>query len=195
MGPAREAMPDQIVDMLEERTKGKINRKNLFFYQKVFNAYSSLVRKRRCFYYQSYSLVRKTGGYACIDEIFDFKKMDYELEMYAKHSSRNRLFAFFYLLKGIVKVSANAVVKPMGLKLLFEIFKTTVCYALPGGNYNKNSRMLNIIFTTACDPFKMDKTAGKYCHRGIFYKQNGEVQSFNFRFDYNLTFQVTVGKK
>ena len=188
-------VPDQIVDLLEERTEGKINRKNLFFYQKVFNAYSSFIKKRRCFYYQSYSLVRKPGGYTCIDEIFEFKKMDYELEMYAKHLNRNRFLAFLYLLKGFVKVSVYAVFKPMGLGLLFEIFKTAFYYALPGGNYNKNSRLLNIIFTTACDPYKMDKTAGKYCHRGIFYKQNGEIRRFDFRFDYNFAFQEAVEEK
>ncbi|MFH2145767.1 MAG: radical SAM protein [Candidatus Omnitrophota bacterium] len=178
--------PDQIVDMVIEQTEGKIKRENLLYYQKAFNAYSSLIKKRRCFYYQSYILVRSKNGYQTIDEILDFKKMDYELKKYAKYIKSNKLLANLYLIKGFLKICLYAILRPKGLRLLFDVFGVVFSYALPSGDYNQSDRLLNLIFTTACDPFKMDSDVGKYCHRGIFYVKEQKVNRVDFRFNYNI---------
>jgi uncharacterized radical SAM superfamily Fe-S cluster-containing enzyme len=182
----RYIMPDQIVDLVERHSLGRIRRDKMFYYQKAFNAYSSLIRKRRCFYYQSFVLFRKGKECIPINEILDFSKIDHELELYAKYSGSNRLLATFYLFKGWVKIAFSALSRPEGMELIKEAARVIFLYALPKGNYNRSSRLLNIIFTTACDPYKMDKDVSFYCHRGIFYRKEGKINKESFRYDYNF---------
>jgi len=185
-------MPDQIVDLVELHSRGRIKREKMFFYQKAFNAYSAFIRKRRCFYYQSFILFRKGEGYIPIDEILDFSLVDRELELYAKYAKSNKFLAVFYLFKCGVKVAFSLLRKPDGLALIKEAIWIIFLYALPKGNYNRSRRLINIIFTTACDPYKMDKDASFYCHRGIFYRKEGKVNTESFRYNYN--FNIVKGK-
>ena len=132
----------------------------------------SLLKRRTCFYIQYFWVFRTKNGYKPLDEIINFKKIEKILKEYFKKIKQNRFFlAKFYLVFNFLFLFLNV----NSLRVLKELFDMVSSHAFNRGEYaQKSDNFLQIIFSTACDPFKADLKIAKNCHVGIIYKNKGE---------------------
>lgn len=160
-------MPDELIDMLEEQTHGKINRRGMFLFQKLFYAYLSFLSRRSCFYIQFFWVARAQNSYFSIDEILDLNSIEKNLDIYKKIFIKNKFSARIYFFLIIFKLIFTVKIK----RFLKDIFFIAISYALGVEEYSKKSKIfLQIIFSTGCDVHKIDLKIIKNCLNGIIYK-------------------------
>ena len=138
----RYIMPDELLKYLEAHSQGRISRQNVLLFQKLFYAYAGLFKKRKCFYYYHFLVVRTRRGYRTIDEFIDLQKIGSGLDAIKRKKRRPGYFSFFLMLVSAVRIKK---IVPLfsAIPLLFK-----------GGFPDKPSRFLTITFATICDPYK-----------------------------------------
>jgi hypothetical protein len=191
--PGNSTMPDELIDVLEQQTKGKISRDNIRLFQKLFYAYMSFLKKRTCFYVQYFWIFRKGDDYFPIDELIDLKAMEKILDRYETLLRKSGVLARIYLFLFIPKYILNY----KSLELITELLCMVFSHALKWGEYNNmSSRFIQLIFSTACDPHKADFNITKRCHVGIIYKDaSGRIRKFDENGAYLLKNEMNNGIK
>lgn len=164
-------MPDELIDIVELHTKGKISRKNVYFFQKLYYALLSALKIRRCYNFQQLALFRdKSRGYISFDELFRLDRLEKNLDKYRKFLNRGNKLAVLYLfyILGINMFGKNAMAKlrciPLGMLFLGNILNARI-----------PSRILLLSFGTVCDFYKFDAQISKYCGQGVCLEDKGDI--------------------
>ncbi|MCG2712351.1 MAG: radical SAM protein [Candidatus Omnitrophica bacterium] len=169
-------MPDDIIKRIGDYTQGRINRDKIKVYQKLLYIYMSILKRRTCFYIQYFWVYRRDEGeYLTLDEIIDFGKLDNVLDGYLRLAPKTgKMFAIAYL----VFKSPVLLFALKQRRICFEMFRMAFAHSFNKAEYaKKSSKFLQLIFTTACDPYKSDINIAKRCHVGMIYKNDqGELK-------------------
>ncbi len=148
-------MPSQLLKNIEEYSQGKISRRAIYLFQKVFFAYCSAFKKRKCFYYYHYLVLRGVNGYTGVDEILDLERACRTLDHLKEKSLRINWVRFLVMLIGSLRAK--------GLLL----FPSILAMFFRGGFPRKPGRLLVLTFATICDPYKYDAQIAVNCGQGI----------------------------
>jgi len=164
-------MPDELIDIVDLYTKGKISRKNVYFFQKLYYALLSALKIRRCYNFQQLALFRdKCRGYISFDELFRLDGLEKNLDKYREFLNKGNKLAVLYLfyILGINMFGKNAMAKlrciPLGVFFPGNILNTKI-----------PSRILLLSFGTVCDFYKFDSQISKYCGQGVCLEDKGDI--------------------
>lgn len=165
-------MPDELIDLVERQSKGKINRKSIFLFQKLYYALLSIFKIRRCYNFQHIALIRSSNnGYIVFDTIFKLRYFEKYLDKYKILVKKSRVLAAAYLLSGLFFnfISDNLLTKlrcvPMNILIPGQIRNPKI----PG-------KTLLISFGTVCDFYKYDSGIAKYCGQGFCVRDRDKVE-------------------
>ncbi|OGW75952.1 MAG: hypothetical protein A2Z72_04610 [Omnitrophica bacterium RBG_13_46_9] len=162
-------MPDELIDILEKDTHGKISRQNVFNFQKLYFALLAAFSIRKCFYIQHFMVARNKNDYTPIDEILDLEGIQTKLEKFKKLKLKNSKLALPYLLSFLALRSINS----KGLFWLREFLS----YGLPfmrGFNLSRlPGRSILLGFISACDAYSLDYEIAKNCGKGAISAELG----------------------
>lgn len=164
-------MPDELIDIVEEQTKGKISRQSFYLFQKLYYAFLSSFRVRRCYNFQHLAIVRGgDGGYSTFDQLLDLRDFEKKLDVYKRMIKHNKWSASLYLGVQIV------------LNLLRgNFFRKISCLPLnmfiPGQLRSPRipNRIFLVSFGTVCDFVKYDSRISRYCGQGICLERDGGI--------------------
>ena len=154
----RAMMPDDLVIFLENHSHGRIRRDDVICFQKLFYAYLSAFRKKKCFNYYHYFVVRTPNGYQGVEHYLNLHKIAAKIDSCKdnrKMMTRRRLFQI--LLSSLRWNSLSLL--PYGVFLL-----------LRGGYPKKPGRFLVVTLASICDPYKYDARVALNCGQGIITK-------------------------
>lgn len=162
-------MPDELIDILEEQTNGKISRENIFKFQKLYFALLSAFSIRKCFYIHHFLVARDKGNYIPINEIFDLNRIQAKLEKYKNLKIKNSGQAVPYLLLFLF-------LNLMKFKAFFWL-RELLSFSLPfvrGFALSRLSRKSVLLgFISACDAFSLDYEIAKNCGKGAISNEFG----------------------
>jgi len=159
----RYLMPDELVDLLQEQSNGKISKESVYLFQKLHIAVKSFLSQRQCLYNQIFLLVRNKFGYEPIDRFIDLKSAEKWLDRYASAFAKNRLQAGIYIMLAIAALLKNL----KSLSIVWSLLSLTVSYLSHSGKYLKKSPFFALSFTTGCDPYKLDFDILRNCQNEI----------------------------
>ncbi len=166
LGRAREAdhdkcyMPDDTIDIVEEQTKGAIDRKSVFRFQKLYFAMLSLLGIRKCLYVQHYLLLRdKKKGFIHAKDWCNWDEVEKHLDKLPNIPRKNVLGRIWWFLGLCFKMfSINT------LRVAWDILKMRIWSGFDLSSMAGKTLILGYI--TACDPFIYDEMVAKYCGKG-----------------------------
>lgn len=149
-------MPDELLRYMEVYTQKRITRHNIILFQKLFYAYISVFKKRKCFYYYHYLIIRNGGvDYITLDEFLNLNKIVNMLDNIRRKKSKLGHLKFLSLLFISLRIR-SVFLLPVGIITL-----------LKGGFPKKPTRFMVITFATICDPYKYDLRIANNCGQGI----------------------------
>lgn len=155
-------MPDELIDVLEEQTKGKLSRQNVFNFQKLYFALLSAFSIRKCFYIQHFLITRDKNSYVTIDELFDLESIQKKLEKFKELKLAKNKLALPYLLSFLALNLAN-------FKILFRL-NELLSFGSPfirGFDLSLLPRKSIVLgFISACDGYSFDYKIAQNCGKG-----------------------------
>jgi uncharacterized radical SAM superfamily Fe-S cluster-containing enzyme len=154
--------PDEIIDMIEQQTKGMINRRDVFDFQRSYFTALSIFKVRKCLYVQHYIIVKQNGEYRPISDFLDLERMGRRLNLYRKALKRHHPAIHLPLLALALLGSFNRDAPFMFGDLLKIALLLKRGFALQGSP----SKFILLGFITACDPLIFDWQVAKNCGKG-----------------------------
>ncbi len=148
-------MPDELIDYLHTHTSGRISRRDIILFQNVFYAYCSVIKKRKCFYYYHYLVIRTNNGYAPVSEFIDLERFEKKLKRFKDRGQMLNMASFLWLLCCSLKFSS------------LRLWLSGLGAFLNGGFPRRPSRLLTLTFASICDPYKYDHSIAYHCGQGI----------------------------
>lgn len=162
-------MPDELVDILEEQTAGKISRQSMFNFQKLYFALLAGFSVRKCFYIQHFLIARNENGYIPIDKVFDLEGIQKKLERFKELRLAKSKLALPYLVLSLA-------VKLVGSKGLFwpKEFLSFGCPFIRGFDLSRLPRRSILLgFISACDAYSLDYGIAQNCGKGAISTELG----------------------
>lgn len=161
-GAAELLMPDQVIDLVEERTGGLCDRRAVFRFQKLYFALLWLLGVRKCLYVQHYLLIRRPGrGWVPIADLFDWD----ELERVLDDLPRVRRGSWLQRAWWIVRL-ATALASPRALPYAADFLALLVRLKTGWALKRLPGRVLVLGYITACDPLNIDYQVAEHCGKG-----------------------------
>ena len=166
-------LPDDTITIVEEQTKGAIDRKSVMQFQKLYFALLSLMGIKKCLYVQHYLIFRdKKGNLIHAKDFCNWDKVEKHLDKLAKIPRSNKLGRFGWFIglcwkmlsMNTIKVGMDVIKMKLGLWLGFDLS-------------GLGSNTLIIGYITACDPFIYDEMVAKYCGKGELATDIGQNES------------------
>ena len=155
-------MPDELIDILEEQTSGKISRKKIFTFQKLYFALLAAFSKRKCFYVQHFLITRHKDGYLTIDQTFDLQGIQKKLDKLRNSKLKSKKMAVLRLFLSIIP----KLISFRGLLSLSDILSIGFSF-IWGFNLSKLSRKDILLgFISACDVYSFDYQIARNCGKG-----------------------------
>lgn len=162
-------MPDELIDLLEEQTKGEILRQNVFNFQKLYFALLAAFSIRKCFYIQHFLITRNKDGYVPIDKVFDLEGIQKKLERFKELKLAKSKLALHYLLSFLA-------IKFVSSKNFFWL-KEFLSFGFPfikGFNLSRlPKRSILLGFISACDAYSLDYEIAQNCGKGAISTELG----------------------
>jgi MoaA/NifB/PqqE/SkfB family radical SAM enzyme len=159
---ARCIMPDELIDILEEQTKKKISRRNIFNFQKLYFTLLSAFSIRKCFYIQHFLIARDKNGYVPVDQLFDLEGIQKKLGRFKELRLANKRLALPYLFSSLAFSLTT-------FKSLFWL-NEFVSFGYPfvrGFNLARLPRKSILLgFISACDGYSFDYGIAQNCGKG-----------------------------
>ncbi|MCZ7586237.1 MAG: hypothetical protein M5R36_24565 [Deltaproteobacteria bacterium] len=156
-------VPDELIDMLEEQTNGRVNRADVRKFQKLYFAALAAFSVRKCFYIHHYLAIRtKNGGYKTVAEMMDLDYLERKLDKFGPLVKRSRRLAAASLLFH----TGWAVVRKGGFSLLAHGMRLAVLLALGFDLSKFQNKAILLGFITACDPHIHDNQMSACCGKG-----------------------------
>lgn len=157
---------DQVIDMAEESSKGKINRKDVYDMQRLLYLFYALFKIRQCFYNQFLVFIRKDdGGFWTFNQIVNMPLLQKKLDTTYRLMKRGKKWlAGIHLFWSLGISSLNRRALSVGFDL-FRLFFMTIT----GWNAGKiPRRLLAVGFVSACDRFIYDHNVQHNCAIGSY---------------------------
>lgn len=157
---------DQMIDMAQEQTKGRIKREDIFNMQRLFYLFYSIFKIRQCFYNQFLVLIRDgKGDFWTFNEIIDMPGLQKRLDTtYRLCRKGYRILAGIHLLGSIARSALNLRAVKVGIDF-FRVF----LMAVTGWNAGKIPRKMLILgFVSACDRYIFDTKVQHNCAIGSY---------------------------
>lgn len=148
-------MPDQLPAYIEKHSKRRILEQDIILFQKLFYAYMNVFRKRKCFNYYHFLIVRTFKSYLPISEFINLHKVASTLDYIKNKKRKLTLLIFLRILLSSLKIES------------LSLFPYGILIFLRGGYPKKPSMFLAITFATICDPYKYDACIADNCGQGI----------------------------
>ena len=169
-------MPDEIGDILQAGTGGRISKRGIILFQKLHLAIKSLRFQRYCLYSQLFVLVRKPdGSYDSIEQYLNLERADRLLKLYQKLVGKHSYLARLLLVLGLPLF----LMRWSSLVILKEIVRTGFSFLHDDDYALKNSPFLYLNFNTSCDPYKIDYGFVKTCQDEIIFYDQAQEQLVN----------------
>ena len=165
--------PDELIDDLEQRTNGRINREDIRIFQKIYFSLLACFRVRKCLYIHHYIVLRTKDGYRPVSDYIDLAYLEPHLDRMPELLKRSRAAALSYLgFHGVV-----AVLRKKGYPLLADGLLLNLMLLL-GFDLSQIRRKLILIgFITACDPWIHDQEVSGNCGKGELSNDEGLHES------------------
>lgn len=165
--------PDELIDMLQEQTNGKINRSDIRVFQKLYFAMLALFKVRKCFYIHHYMVLRDNDRYRPISDYADFNYLEPRLDRFRKIFAKSKILAGGYLLFH----GAISVLKRGGVALIYHGLILQILLYL-GFDLSRISKKIILLgFITACDPWIYDSQVAANCGKGELSGDQGSQDS------------------
>ena len=165
--------PDELIDDLEERTNGRINREDIRIFQKIYFSLLSAFRVRKCLYIHHYIVLRTKDGWRPVSDFIDLPYLEPHLDRMPALLKKSRAAALSYLgFHGL-----RAVIRKKGYPLLADGLILNLMLLL-GFDLSRIRRKLILIgFITACDPWIHDQEISDNCGKGELSNDEGLHES------------------
>ncbi len=167
--PQRTVNVEQLLEILEKQTGGKISSENVLIFQKLLYIYLNTVRQGGCILYQNYWIYRNNGDYIPIDRVLDMKRLDVYLTNYLEHyfkKGRKKL-GLLYVIWGVLRSLKN-------YRLLAMMFRDGLKTII---KRNASGGFIPVNFITPCDHYRYEDQILNYCETDLIYKDSsGEVK-------------------
>ncbi len=165
--------PDELIDDLEERTKGAINREDIRIFQKIYFSLLAAFKVRKCLYIHHYIVLRTDDGWRPVSDFIDLPYLEPHLDRMPALLKKSRAAALSYL--GFHGV--RAVMRKKGYPLLADGLILNLMLML-GFDLSQIRRKLILIgFITACDPWMHDQEISDNCGKGELSNDEGLQES------------------
>lgn len=155
----RYIMPDELITFIEKYTSNKISRENIMLFQQLCYAYAGVFRRRKCFYYYHFMVVRSNKGYLPINEFINLRRTSSIFDCIKNKKLTLRRWSFLIILLLSLKIRGLSLL-PFGILMLFR-----------GGYPKKPGKFLVLTFATICDPYKYDSAIADNCGQGIINQE------------------------
>lgn len=156
-------LPDEMIDVVVHDSGGKISRKGIYHFQRLYFSLLRLLSVRKCFNMQYYLICRKNGNWFPVEDYIDLEKIDRSIES----------FKNFYLERNLsngVKLLTSAfysALQPRGIAFLLKDLLITKIRLLPRFQLKGFPENLILVgFITACDSYIMDYQVSLNCGKG-----------------------------
>lgn len=169
----RSLMPDQVLDILEQKTGGRVNRDDVRIFQKLYFAMIAVFKVRKCFYIHHYLLHRRKGNWVPISEEMDLEYLEPRLERFRRLFKRSRLLAAGYL--GLHTVFS--IIKRGRFRPVWDGMILTLMLMLGFDLSRLKSRPILLGFITACDPWIFAEEISGNCGKGEISTDLGHHES------------------
>ena len=160
--PERCMMPDELIDVLEEQTAGRISRENVLGFQRLYFSLLANFSVKKCFYNQHYLIMRNGRDYLPVDDVVDLRSLQAGLQRFRALKVKGKRLAFFYL----PFILILAFLKSGQLNRLKNFIPLASVF-LGGFKLSRVSQKGILIgFISACDRYSFDYQVAKNCGKG-----------------------------
>ncbi len=167
-------LPDQVIDLLETATEGRIARNDVRRFQKLYFALLSMFGVRKCLYIQHYLILRgRNGEYRTLADVVDLERLEPALERYRKRFVASKKSATPLFLLELLPI----LLRPRTLPLLFEFAALTLMMAVGFNLRHVRRRSILLGYITACDPQIFDTDVSENCGKGEISRDLGVQES------------------
>ncbi len=171
---SEQLLPDQVIDMLDRATEGRIGREDVRRFQKLYFALLSAFGVRKCLYIQHYLIQRRrNGGYTTIADVLDLERLEPVLERFRQRREAGRRSAvpLFFI------ECLPYLLHPKMLPLLSE-YAALIFMMIFGFNLRHVRRRTVLLgYITACDPLIYDTSVSENCGKGEISRDLGIQES------------------
>jgi uncharacterized radical SAM superfamily Fe-S cluster-containing enzyme len=162
-------MPDELIDILQEQSHGKISRQNIFLFQKLYFSLLAALSRRKCFYINHFLITRSKNNYRPINEIFNLQDIQKNLDRFKDLKLSNEKLASCYLFFSLISkfTCIKSLLRQKGLLPMAFSF-------LRGFNLSKISdKNILLGFISACDAYSFDCQIAQNCGKGAVSAELG----------------------
>ena len=166
-------VPDEVLEILVEKSKGKVLRDDVRRFQKLYFALLAVFRVRKCFYIHHFLLTRRRGTWRSVAEEMDLTYLEKRLDRFPALLRKGRLRAALYL--GFH--AGISVLKKGSVSLLLDGALLSLMLALGFDLSRIKRRPILLGFITACDPWIFDDEVSANCGKGEISTDIGRQDS------------------
>ncbi|MBT3192919.1 MAG: radical SAM protein [Verrucomicrobia bacterium] len=167
-------LPDQVIDLLDNATEGRIGREDVRRFQKLYFALLSVFGVRKCLYIQHYLILRgRKGNYQTLADVIDLKRLEPILERYRERYEAGKKSAVPRLFLEMLPV----LLRPRSIPLLAEFAALTLMMAFGFNLRRVRRRSIMLGYITACDPLIYDTSVSENCGKGEISRDLGVQES------------------
>jgi len=150
-------MPDELIDIIEEQTAGRISRQSIFRFQKIYFSFLAAFSVKKCFYNQHFLIRRQGEGYLPIDKFIDLQDISVKLDKIK--NSKLSLISRFLTFDNLLRLKD---LSPVALSFL------------RGFNLSRVSdKNILLGFVSACDAYSFDFQIARNCGKGAVSARAG----------------------
>jgi len=169
-------MPDDVIDLVEQASGGKLARRHVFRFQKLYFALLAMLGVRKCLYVQHYLLIREAGGSLVhVHDLFNWERLEAHLdrlpEVIGKGAGRR-----WWWMAGLFR----CLLSKGFLRYAFDFFKLKASLIFGFDLSGLGNATLLIGYITACDPFIYDEQIAALCGKGELSCDVGIQESGSF---------------
>ncbi len=174
VSPEKTLESEELVSLLEKQTGGKISLRNVSIFQKLLYVYLNILKDGICIHLKNYWVYRKNGDYIPVDAVMDMEKLDRFLNIYLDkfYKKNKKLSGIIYLAVSVLRSLKNY---RLILLMVVDGLKIVLGHISKKAYYSKEANgFLQVNFSTACDPYRVDYDILDYCEMDLVYKRKEE---------------------
>jgi len=156
-----ELLGEELIDILEKKTKSKISKEKILEFQKLLYVFYDLISTKRCFYNQYLLINRKNKNYTTINDIINLNKIN--TEMYYK-SDKSIFSKIKFIGKALPKLLNSKTFKILILSLSMYLTRKILKRSFTSSTLPKELLILG--FGCICNAYNYDVDAARYCIGG-----------------------------
>jgi len=164
-----ELLGEELIDILEKQTNGKISNEKILEFQKLLYVLYDLISTKRCFYNQYLLINRKNTNYETINDIIDLNKIN--TEMYYK-SDKSIFSKIKFIGMASPKLLNSKTFKLLNLSLSMYLTRKLIKKSFTSSTLQKELLILG--FGCICNAYNYDADAARYCIGGEI-TPNGKI--------------------